>query len=364
MSRAYSRRIGIRRINAPAASGNHHQISAPRAILAGLLSFLAHAGVAAQPLTLVQTIPLPAVPDGPYADHMALDVTGQRLFVTPQAQSAVAVLDLKAGNVLRTIRGFGNPHAVLYRRDRSRLFVSDGRGEVVILDANSYRRIHAIPLEPNADAIAYDSRTGVLYVGNGGEDAGKTYSFVSLIDTNTESKLADIRINTPALEAMVVDEPRDQLYVNMPEENQIGIIDLRQRALVQSWQLRLARRNEAFALDTDHHLLYVGCNEGDVRGGLLVVDTLTGKELQKLPLGSWVDSMFYDARRQRVYASTGVGAVFSYERGIDGRLRQTESVDTAVMARTSLFSPELDRLLVMVPHLGWTSAKVLVFRPQ
>ena len=338
--------------------------SARLLLLAGLISFLTHTAVGAQPLTLVQTITLPDVPPGPYADHMALDVAAQRLFVTPQAQSAVAVLDLQAGNVLRTIRGFGNPHAVLYRQDRHRLFVSDGKGAIVILDANSYRRILSIPLEPNADAVAFDSRTGVMYVGNGGEDAGKTNSLVSLIDTATESKLGNIRIKTPAIEAMVVDETRGRLYVNMPEENQIGIIDVRRRLLVESWQLSLARRNEALALDTDHHLLYVGCNEGDVRGSLLVVDTLTGKELQKLPLGSWVDSMFYDARRQRVYASTGIGAVFSYERGADGRLRPLESVDTAVMARTSLFSPELDRLFVMVPHLGWTSAKVLVFKPQ
>jgi len=41
-----------------------------------------------------------------------------------------------------------------------------------------------------------------------------------------------------------------------------------------------------------------------------------------------------------------------------------ESVDAAVMARTALFSPELDRLFVTVPHLGWTTAKVLVFKPQ
>jgi len=37
---------------------------------------------------------------------------------------------------------------------------------------------------------------------------------------------------------------------------------------------------------------------------------------------------------------------------------------TAVMARTSLFSAELDLLFVTVPHLGWTTAKVLVFKPQ
>ncbi len=102
-----------------------------------------------------------------------------------------------------------------------------------------------------------------------------------------------------------------------------------------------------------------------MRGSLLVIDTQTGKELQKLPLGSWVDSMFHRyPPRHRIYASTGVGEVFIYERQIRWSYRALEPVDTAVMARTSLFSPELDRLFVTVPHLGWTTAKVLVFKPQ
>src|SRR5208283_5984870 len=130
-----------------------------------------------------------------------------------------------------------------------------------------------------------------------------------------------------------------------------------------AWTLTLCKRNEAFALDAAHHRLYVGCNDGDVRGSLLVIDTQTGKELQKLPMGSWVDSMFYDAARRRVYASTGVGALYTFERKPDGSCRALEPVDTAVMARTSLFSAELDRLFVSVPHLGWTKAKVLVFKP-
>jgi hypothetical protein len=34
------------------------------------------------------------------------------------------------------------------------------------------------------------------------------------------------------------------------------------------------------------------------------------------------------------------------------------------MAKTSLYSQDLDRLFVAVPHLGGTTAKVLVFKPQ
>jgi DNA-binding beta-propeller fold protein YncE len=319
---------------------------------------------ARQPLTLVQTIEMPEVPAGPYADHMALDLEGRRLFTTPQANKAIDVLDLTTGKVLRTIRGFGNPHAILYRGDRNRLFVTDGDGALRIFDATSYREIKSIKLEPDADGIGYDARTGYLYVSNGGAEAGKEYSLISIIDTAREAKIGDVRVGAPGLEAMVIDQTSDRLYINLPEKNAIAVIDLEKRVVIATWPVTMGKRNEAFALDAEQHWLYVGCNDSDVRGSIVVIDTRNGKEMQRLPIGSWVDSMFYDSRRRRIYASTGVGEVFTYERQSDGSHRALEPVDTAVMARTALFSAELDRLFVTVPHLGWTTAKVLVFKPE
>ena len=318
----------------------------------------------AQPFALVQTIEMPEVPTGPYADHMALDVEGRRLFATPQANHAVDVLDLRSGKVLHTIHGIGNPHAVLFRADRRRLFVSDGDGTLRIFNSDSYRPITSIPLQVDADGIAYDSRSGLLYVANGGEAAGKHYTLISVVDTVRELKVGDIRIAAAGLEAMVVDPTNERLYVNIPDANAITVINLARRTQIATWPVTMCRRNEAFALEAEGHRLYVGCNDGDVRGSIVVIDTRTGEELRRLPIGSWVDSMYYDAARRRLYASTGVGEVFTFERLPDEAYRALEPVDTAVMARTALYSPELDRLYVMVPHLGWTTAKVLVFAPQ
>ena len=316
------------------------------------------------PLELMQSIEIPDVPQGPYADHMAIDVNGRRLFATPQAARAVAVIDLESARVVHVLTGFDNPHAVFFRADRHRLFVTDGGGSLQIIDSDRYRRIKRITLARNADGLAYDARTGLLYVSIGGDETGLPYSRVILIDTRSEAAVGEIVLPTPALEAMIIDPARDRLYVNAPDENSILVIDLARRALVGNWHLKLARRNEAFALDAEHDRLFVGCNEGDVRGALVVVDTASGREIERLPLGSWVDSMFYDAKRGRLYASTGIGEIYSYERRTDGRWSVLEPTDSAVMARTSLFEPALDRLFVMVPHLGWTAAKVLVFKPR
>ena len=152
---------------------------------------------------------------------------GRRLFTTPQANKAVDVLDLKTGKVLHTIAGFGNPHAILYRADRNRLFVTDGGvGALRIFDATTYREIKSIKLELDADGIGYDEETGYLYVSNGGDAAGKEYSLISIIDTAREEKIGDIRVDAPGLEAMVIDHAAGRLYVNLPEENAIAVVDL------------------------------------------------------------------------------------------------------------------------------------------
>jgi len=321
--------------------------------------------LAQQPLTLVQTIVMPEVPAGPYADHMAIDLKGERLFTTPQANKAVDVLDLKSGKVLHTISGFGNPHAILYREDRNRLFVTDGGiGALRIFDATTYRELKSIKLELDADGIGYDASTGYLYVSNGGDAAGKEYSLISIIDTSREEKVGDIRVQAPGLEAMVLDPSNGRLYINLPESSSIAVIDLQKRAVVANWPLTKGKDNMAFALDAAEHLLYVGCRDTDVRGSIIVVDSQTGKEIDRLPIGGWVDSMFYEPKTNRIYASSGVGEVFTYEHETDGSYKALEPVDTAVMAKTSLYSPELSRLFVAVPHLGGTPSKVLVFAPH
>ena len=320
---------------------------------------------AQEPLTLVQSIEMSEVPAGPYADHMALDIKGHRLFTTPQANKAVDVLDLQSGKVLRTISGFGNPHAILYRADRNRLFVTDGgAGALKIFDAATYREINSIKLELDADGIGYDSSTGYLYVTNGGDAAGKPYTLISIIDTAREEKLGEIRVDAPGLEAMAIDHSSSRLYINLPEQSAIAVIDLDKRSVIATWPLTRGKHNMALALDAEHHRLYVGCRDTDVRGSILVLDSETGKELERLPIGGWIDSIYYDPARRRIYASAGVGEVFTYEHRADGSYKALEPVDTAVMAKTALYSEALDRLFVAVPHLGSTTAKVLVFKPK
>src|SRR5258708_12884200 len=53
-------------------------------------------------LSLVETIPLPG--DG-YMDHLTVDVKGQRLFISGEAEKTLITVDLRAGKVIHVTKG-------------------------------------------------------------------------------------------------------------------------------------------------------------------------------------------------------------------------------------------------------------------
>ncbi len=335
-----------------------------------LLAFVtSHAGPRAPatdaPLILKGSIVIPDVPVGPYSDHMDVDLAGKRLFATPQAAKAVAVLDLEHGRVLRMIGGFGNPHSIFYSARLKRLFVTDGgSGGVKVFSGGDYSLIKTIRLDIGADGMVYDPRSRLLYVNNGGEDAGMRGSVISVVDVAAMRKVADIPIAAPDLEAAVVDSGKQLLYVNLVDESAVAVIDLRKRRSIATWKLPPdAGRNLAIALDIPHARLYVACRESPMHGSLFVLDTADGRSIARLPIGGYPDGISIDHKRQRIYVSTGVGHVETYAIGSRDVYHRQPRVDTAIMAKTSLYSSELDRLFVSLPHLT-TDAQIMIFEPQ
>src|SRR5260370_42590800 len=147
------------------------------------------------PLKLVQTITLPAAIKGHF-DHFEVALTGGRLLATPEGYKAVLVFDLKTGKLIHTIGGIGKSHAVLYREDLDRIYVTDGEaGDVKIFGGKTYDLLSSVKLLEDADSIGYDPATKYLYVDNGGGDVHQTYSMVSVVYTKAGKKVPRIKVD-------------------------------------------------------------------------------------------------------------------------------------------------------------------------
>ena len=324
-------------------------------VILGVFAAQAQCQVAA-PIKLIQTYELPADVKGNF-DHFGIDLQGGRLFATPEGYHAVVVFDLKTGKLVHKIDGIGKPHAVLYREDLKRVYVTDGdAGDLKIFDGTTYKLVSSVKLLEDADSIGYDPVTKYMYIDNGGGDVHRTYSMLSVVDTTASQKLADLKIDGETLEAMTLEKSTPRMYVNNRAKNQVSVVDREKRALIASWPVTLCKNNVAMALDESNHRLFVACRTSQIA----VLDTQTGKEITSFPITKGVDDITYDAASKRVYAACD-GAVDIYEQsGLDS-YKLLANIPTGPMGRTARLVPELKRYFVAVPQHGTASAKVLVF---
>jgi DNA-binding beta-propeller fold protein YncE len=349
----------------PAGLGGRLLIASATLLACCLSVGAPQASSADAPLVLEKSWTIPDVPVGPYSDHLSIDLVGGRLFASPQAAKAIAVLDLRDGRVLKMMP-VGNPHGLFFSPTLKRLFVTDGAsGDVKVFSSEDYSLVKTIPLALGADALADDPHSQFIYVNNGGEHARMDHALISVVDTVRMEKVADIAIATRGdLEAAVVDSGKQLLYVNLFDDSAIAVVDLSKRQQVGTWKLPSGIHfNIGIAVDTAHSRLYVVSRDSEMHGSIIVLDTATGRPVATLPIGGWADGVFVDQKRQRIYVSAGVGQIESYTIEANDGYRRQATVDTAVLAKTSLYSSELDRLYVSVPHLGSTEAQIMVFKP-
>ena len=175
------------------------------------------------PLKLIQTIPLPGLHDGDF-DHFHVDLSGQRLFLAAEGNSAVEVIDLRSNKLVHTVTGPKAPHSMAYDSDSKKLFVVDdgGPSQVEVFDGTSYKLLESIPMNPHADPSVYDAGGKLFYVGNGGRGSP---CLLSIIDTTSGKKVGDIKVNSDRVEGMALETSGPRMFVNMYAGNAIAVID-------------------------------------------------------------------------------------------------------------------------------------------
>ena len=311
------------------------------------------------PLELRQTIPVPGLTKEGDFDHLAIDLEGNRLFIMGEDHSVVEVIDLGAGKLVHTISDVKAPHSMVYRGDLKKLFIVDGDlGEVRIYDSDSYKVAGSVKLRDDADSMTYDPSTKYMYVVNGGKDAKMTYSFVSVVDTTAAKKLADIKIDSDAVEALALEKSGPRLFVNMTGKDAVAVVDREKHTVINTWPTgQVSKHLIAMSFDEADHRLFVSTR---TPGKLIVLDSNSGKVVTSLPCIGDNDDMAYDSASKRIYIS-GSGFVDVYRQKDPDHYDQIAHIATAFKARTSILVPEWKKYYLGVPHRGTTAAAVRVY---
>ena len=316
------------------------------------------AAQASGPLRLVETIALPSVSGR--IDHFSADVRGRRLFISALGNHTVEVVDLAAGKRVRSLPDVQKPQGQCYVERLGKLFTADGAaGNVRVYRGSDLHLLATIPLDLGPDAEAYDPATKRVYVGYGGEDAGKSYGEVGIINAVSDNHIGDIR--TPAHPgAILVGHPGKAIYITVPKTQEVSEIDASTGRIVTTWKAKEGSP-VSLAYDPSRHRLFVGTrNPAEVE----VFDAQSHRWIASLPSVGLMDGIFYDATHRRIYASGGDGYVAVYQQKSADRYEQLANVPTGPNGRTSLWVGPLDRYFVAVPAAGDRGAELLAFEPS
>jgi hypothetical protein len=299
-----------------------------------------------------KTIPLPGVEGR--IDHMAADVSGQRLFMAALGNNTVEVLDLKSGKVIQSLSGFAEPQGIVYVPEFDRIFIANGAdGTCRILNGHSFKTLNSIETGDDADNVRYDDAAKKVYVGYGS-------GALAVIDAKTDAKVADIPLAAHP-ESFRMETNTANLYVNIPEAGQIAVVDRNKGMVTASWPMKAAQGNFPMFLDEAGHRMFVGCRTPAM---LLVYDFAMGRLVTSIPISRDTDDLFYDSRNRLIYVSCGGGRIEVIKQIDADHYQKADSIATMPGARTSLFIPELNLFCVAVPHRGSQAAEILVYKTQ
>jgi hypothetical protein len=311
-----------------------------------------HPAVAADlPLALESRIPLDDVVGR--IDHLAVDPIRHRLYVAELGNGSIGVVDLEQRTLLRTLGGFAEPQGIAYEPTTDTLYVaSGGDGSVSILRGADLERVAAVRLGADADNVRVDRVSRQVIVGYG---AGA----LAAIDVTDHKTLARFPLDGHP-EGFQLGPHGDRIFVNVPSKGEVAVIDRATGKQTSTWSTSSRAGNYPLAIDARRQRVLVGFRKPPVLGAFASED---GTLLGTVEICGDADDVFVDAKRDLVYVTCGEGYVDVLAAGNAGYVT-IGRVPTASGARTALFDPERDRLMVAARATKQTGAEIWIFRPE
>ncbi|MEO7680729.1 MAG: hypothetical protein ABIS14_08565, partial [Sphingomonas sp.] len=230
----------------------------------------------------------------------------------------------------------GGTHGIGISAATGQGFTDDGRnGQAVAFDLKTLKVRRQIAADADADAVAFDRRSGHVFVIDG--DPGT----ISVIDPKTDSRVALIKAGEK-MEYAVSDDA-GAIFVAGEEKSDVLKVDTRTNEVIAHWATPGCASPHGLALDKANGRLFMGC----INNVMKVVDAHNGRVVASLPIGAGSDAIAFDAKRKRVFSSNGRdGTISVFQQTAPDSYAAMAPIVTTVSARTMSVDPATGRLFV------------------
>jgi DNA-binding beta-propeller fold protein YncE len=272
--------------------------------VAGALAYVwqsAGATGPALPLRIVGDFPLTGTASR--FDYASLDIDRPVLWLAHMDDGSVEAFDLKTNRVTLTVPISPNASVRGILAARGKVYVSaQGLRAVVVLDSSSGRRLATVTAG-DVDGLAYDPRTGRVFVSDegGGRDV--------VIDARTDKALGEVRLGGEAGNTQY-DAVSQHVFVGVQTRDELAEIDPVTLTVVRRYALPGCLSSHSVALDPPARAAYVGCQDN---ARLVRLDLRTGRVTGSRGAGIGVDVLALDPGLHRLYAGSESGVVSVYD---------------------------------------------------
>jgi len=299
------------------------------------------------PLQLIQKIPVPGVAGR--IDHFTAFPKRRLLIFAALGNNSMEIVNTFEAKVVQSIKGLNEPQGVLYVPGFDRIFVANaGSGVVKVYDGKTYalRKSIALGAESDTDNLRWDEDSKRVFVGIVGG--------IAMIDAATEAHVGkDLKGSGGHSESFQLEKKGSRIFVNVPEDGSVVNVIDRKTGELTKWDLNGVKANYPMALDEDDHRLFVVTRRPPF---LMVLDTNTGKEVARVPIGGSCDDVYYDAERKRIYAIAGEGFISVVQQHDPDHYTLSANIPSAIGVRTGIFYGT--SLYVGVPAGGLEPAQI------
>jgi YVTN family beta-propeller protein len=291
-------------------------------------------------------------------DYIVFDPASHRVFVSHDDR--VSVVDGRDGAIMGTVEGMpGGTHGFGISAATGKGYTQDrGARVAVAFDLKTLKPVKRIPVDEDADSIAFDPASGHVFVIDG--DPSK----ITVIDPKTDTAIATIDAGAGKLEYAVAGG-NGKLYVNGADKKEIVRIDTMRNAVDAHWPVPNCTSPHGLAFDSVTHRSFTSCTNGI----LVVVDTDSGSQIAAVPIGRGSDAVAFDPKRKLIFSSNGLDGTLSIIQEKDANtFIALGTVKTVVSARTMTIDPETGRIYLAAADLDpaappATSGRTMKFIP-
>jgi YVTN family beta-propeller protein len=243
-------------------------------------------------------------PKGKRFDYLTIDASRNLLFSTHLGAGLLYAIDLGTNKVVKTFEDLPGIEGVEIAPDVKKAYTSNWlENKIGVIDLGQMKVVKKIPTESKPDGIAYATPFHKIYVS---DERAKAEAVVDVTkDAIVTTLHFDSETGNPRY-----DPVSKHVFLNLQDKNVISEIDPATDKEIGEYPVGKCRGNHGMALDSDHRLAFLSCEENDL---MTVFRLDTHEPTAYFPQAKGGDVIAFDAGLKRIYVACYDGAISVFQ---------------------------------------------------